>query len=483
VAPTENGPVTSETVAMPFDRFATLIAYVVAFTLAALSRAQSDLWWLLRAGQDFWDTGTITMTETYSHTANGNFWPNQEWLWEAIAFALYHLGGMPLLMVGVALTVTATSVLMRLTSPATGYVVPLILLLAAPVQHIGWTPRPQVTSMLLFALVVLLISKERYRWLPLVFLLWANLHAQVVLGGVVLALVTATAAVQWWLSRTDMARRRVRRLLATLVLSAGATLVTPLGPRLWSYVLSAHTRVDQDSIDEWATAFQIQPVTVAFWLVVAVVAVAVVARRDRLAGWHTTSSLVATMAMAVFAILAVRSIPFFAVAVAPLLMTLLEFDTRRPMGLVTNPGLKVGGAAGFAALFVAVVWAAQPPSLAWHPVSARYAAALRACPGPLFNDYNTGAEIIWWVPDVPVFVDNRHDPYPSDVIYATSPPVSKPGRLTSAIERYDIECVLLNPKEKAVKTLTDDGWRPIYSDSSRVLLAPGKESRATSTLE
>src|SRR5690349_20475722 len=123
---------------MPFDRFATLVAYIVVFALAALSRAQSDLWWLLRAGQDFWQTGTVTLTETYSHTANGSFWPNQEWLWEAIAFALYHLGGMPLLMAAVALIVTGTVVLMRRTSPATGYIVPLTFLLAVPLLYPGW---------------------------------------------------------------------------------------------------------------------------------------------------------------------------------------------------------------------------------------------------------------------------------------------------------------------------------------------------------
>lgn len=479
---TENGPVTSEAITMPFDRFATLIAYVVVFVLAAGSTVQADLWWLLRAGQDFWETGRVTLTEQYSHTAHGDFWPNQEWLWEAIAFALYHVGGMPLLMAGVAATVTVTQVLMRRTSPARGYVVPLVLLLAIHLQYAGWTARPQVTSMLLFALMVLLISKERYPWIPLVFLLWANLHAQVVMGGVVLALVTAIAAVQWWRSRGDSARRRVRRLVVTLALSAGATLVTPLGPRLWTYVLSANARVEQDKIGEWETAFQIHPVTVPFWLVLLVTAVAVIARRDRLAEWSATSSLVATGAMAVFAILALRSIPFFAVAVVPLLMTLLEFQIRRPMGLVSNPRLKVSATAGFAALLVAVVWAAQPARLAWHPVKAEYAAALRACPGKLYNDYNTGAEIIWWVPDVPVFVDNRHDPYPPEVIRASVPPFTKTGQLRSVIERYDIECVLLGRGVTSVKTLKDDGWRSIYSDESRVILVPPVERRATTSI-
>ena len=50
-----------------------------------------------------------------------------------------------------------------------------------------WAPRPQVLSLLLLALTMWLVCGRRYFWLPIVFLLWANLHGAVVMGVLVLA--------------------------------------------------------------------------------------------------------------------------------------------------------------------------------------------------------------------------------------------------------------------------------------------------------
>ena len=52
--------------------------------------------------------------------------------------------------------------------------------------------RPQIVSLALLAVVVTLIARERYRWLPALFVAWANLHGAVALG---LAVPAATAAV------------------------------------------------------------------------------------------------------------------------------------------------------------------------------------------------------------------------------------------------------------------------------------------------
>ena len=157
---------------MRFDRFATGVLYVVAFALGAVSRAQDDLWWLLRAGSDIWRTGHVSLVERYSFTADGRYWSNHEWLWEAVAYALHHVGGMPLLSAWTGATVLATVWVVRRSTTASGYVVPLVLGAALPLMSVSWTTRPQVTSMLLFAVMVLLLIRERYAWIPPLFLLW-----------------------------------------------------------------------------------------------------------------------------------------------------------------------------------------------------------------------------------------------------------------------------------------------------------------------
>jgi hypothetical protein len=52
--------------------------FVGIATLACLSPVQSDTWWLLRAGQEIWLQHHIPLTDSYSHTAAGLYWPNHE---------------------------------------------------------------------------------------------------------------------------------------------------------------------------------------------------------------------------------------------------------------------------------------------------------------------------------------------------------------------------------------------------------------------
>ena len=481
LAESTDSPATDVRGRLGFDVFATRILYVVTFALGCVATAQIDLWWLLRAGRDIWRTGHVPLTDHYSWTADGRFWSNHEWLWEAVAYALHHVGGMPMLAAWTGATVTATAWLMRHNSRATGYVVPIVLGIALPLMSVSWTIRPQVTSMLLFAVTMRLLARERYWWIPPTFLLWANLHAQVVMGGVLLGLTLVVALADAIRSRRPEARRRVVRLAVATVVSAAVTLATPLGPRLWSYVLDANGRPGQDRIAEWSTAFDSLVGAAILWPVLALAVVLAVRRRDRLRAWPDRVPAVAAVAMTPLAALAIRNIPFFVVAVVPLLMTLLEFRTREPIGLV---GHWRGVLAGFAALTAAAVvaaWAAAPPKLAWHPVPSGLATALQACPGPLYNGYDSGAALIWFVPDVKVFVDNRQDPYPASVIDASMglsvrdyPPV---------FSRFGVGCALLSPGSALSDALRHDGWTPTYEDSTSAVLVPPTSPRATSATE
>jgi hypothetical protein len=464
-----------------FDDFATRILYVVTFALGCVATAQIDLWWLLRAGQDLWHSGRVPLTDHYSWTADGRDWPNHEWLWEAVAYALHQVGGMPLLAAWTGATVTATAWLMRHNSRATGYVVPIVLGIALPLMSVSWTIRPQITSMLLFAITMRLLARERYWWIPPLFLLWANLHAQVVMGGVLLGLALVTAIVDALRSGTPQTRRRAVRLALTTVTSAALTLATPLGPQLWSYVLDANGRPGQDRIAEWSTAFDSLVGAAILWPVLAVAVLFAVRRRARISAWSDRVPAIAAVAMTPLAALAIRNIPFIVVAVVPLLMTLLEFRTPQPIGTVARWRPVLAGFAALTAAGVVATWAAAPPRLAWHPVPSGLATALRACPGPLYNGYDAGAALIWFVPDVKVFVDNRQDPYPASVIDASMG--LRPEDYPRTFAKFGIGCALLSPGSALVPALRHDGWVPTYEDSTSVVLVPPASPRATSATE
>lgn len=466
---------------MPFDTFATRMFLGVASALAAVSVVQPDFWWLLRAGHDIWRTGEVPLVDHYSYTAAGRDWPNHEWLWEAVVYPLHQLGGMPLVATLTAATVLATlSIVVRLTT-ATGYAVPVVLVLAVPLASVSWTMRPQVTSLLMFAITTLLLVRERYRWIPVLFIVWANTHAQVVMGAALLATATLVAVGRWATLRSEVERARVVRIAAVTALSAVATLATPLGTGLWSYVLDANGRPRQHEIEEWHNAFEAIPPVLWFWAVLALALVLAISRRDRLTTWNAQVAVAATVPMALLAILAVRNIPFFAIAVIPLLTILTEFHPSRPVGTVQHARRVLVAAGAIAAAVVVTAWAVAPHALGWRPVPAGLGAAVRACPGHLFNDYESGAELIWWVPDVKVFVDNRQDPYPAAVLDSLFDVTRTSYRTTFA--RYDVRCALVRSDDVLGNFLRDDGWRTTYVGETGSVWVPPSTPRATTATE
>lgn len=451
-----------------FDVFAVRILYLVGFGIACLTPVQGDFWWLLRAGQDIWQTGHIPLTDHYSYTASGRFWPNHEWLWEVIAYALHRAGGMPLVIGVNAAAATGMLMVLRRLSNARGYIVPIIFALCIAPMTTVWTTRPQLTSMLLFAVAMLLLSRERYLLLPPLFLLWANLHAQVVMGGVLMGATSLAGLGAYLRTRTPESRRRALRITATTIGCALATLCTPLGTGLWRYVLTANGRPQQHRIAEWTSAFHLNSVTCAFWTLLAVSVIGVLCRRHQFQTWQTIVPLLAICAMAPLSMLAVRNIAFFVLAVIPALMTALEFTLPSGIGLVAHATRKLSAVGVVIAAGTAGVWAEAPPQLGWHPLPTALIGAVEACPGHLYNTYNEGAYLVWWTPSVKVFVDNRQDPYPAWVLAASA--ASGLPDLAPVFATNQIRCALLPTDFTSTGQLLAQGWSLAFQDRTYTLL-------------
>ena len=246
---------------LTFDRLATALFFVVVTTIACLMPVQNDTWWQLRAGQDFWETGSVVLEETYSHTAQGQFWMNHEWLSEAIFYALYQLGRLPLV-VGLAVLVAVANIAVTWSLMKGPTMVRLLLwAVALSAVSIAWTPRPHVFTLFLVSGTAWLVVAGRHGWLPLVFLLWANLHGGFTLG---VGLLGA-----FWLTGLTSGARTIlsRSLLATICLAA--TLVTPLGFRFWEELPASLARLQAYEVQEWQGVALTNPAALPFWLLFA----------------------------------------------------------------------------------------------------------------------------------------------------------------------------------------------------------------------
>lgn len=484
---------------------ATLLTIAVA-TAACLLPAQSDTYWHLRAGAELFATGRVPLVETYSHTARGLPWPNHEWLWQAISYGLFHLGGMPLLTAfGAALATGAFALAFRLAGPRTG-VAFVLAAVAAPLASLVWALRPQVASLALLMLLLTCLAERRHRPIPLLFVLWANVHGAVALGGVLMLAATALA----WLHD----RVVFRRLAALTLVSGLLTAATPMGTGLWRFIGESMARSRQNQILEWMPSYPTGPATIAFWLAATILLTLAVLRWRRLGGHGRAADpsapgadrllVVAALVFIPLAARAVRNISPFLLLWIPAMARLLA--AGRPAPTASAPpapsaapvppppsvgpasqgrprerphlNLAIAGLAATAALVaVTLCWRAPLDQLGWQPIPPAAVTAVRACPGPLYNRYNEGGVLLWFVPTVPVFIDSRQDPYPADLLAAHAE-AERTGEYQALFARHQIRCAAVPPSSKVGVRLLSDGWTAAHRDDTWLVLYPPERTAA-----
>ncbi|MCA1982458.1 hypothetical protein [Nocardioides nematodiphilus] len=461
---------------MLFPVFARRLVLLVGTVIAAcVTSTQGDTWWALRAGRDIWHHRTISLVDRYSYTAAGDPWPDHEWLWQALIYPVHVIGGLPLLTLCAALLAGGTLAL----STASGTVRRtdlVVLVLAIPALAGSWSLRPQMVSMLCFALILWLLREQRWWWCPPLMLVWANAHGGVVYGG--LALGAACLAALLLRER----RRFLRPLLVVTALGALATLLTPLGTGLWHYVLTSGSRPFEDRINEWKPAYEgLSFFSGAFWAwvggVVVLVAVSALrpASRRRLRTWPAALGLVSTLATLPLAIDARRNMTMFVIAAIPLAIELLRPATPRVRPRDTVPLARpiLVGAGIVGPVAIAATYLSAPASLAWHPIGERIERAVESCPGHVYTSYDSGAYLIWFTPGVTVFADNRQDPYSEQILDLSILDPSSP--YVDVFKRYDVRCAaLLSRNAGTIETLSNDGWTTAAREGRWIVLtAPG----------
>ena len=287
-------------------------AAVLSLVLTVQPFRDSDVWWHLAVGHYILAHG-IPAVEPFSFLHAAHPWVGQQWLYEVGLARLVDLGGPGLasLLMGVvasaALLIAALSIPRERRPP--GPVTAAALLLSALVAAQLLGVRGQVISLLGAALVLHLVMRWRHGStrvllaLPVVFAVWANLHAGFVIGlGIALVALLTVRGVE---------RRRRLLLGAAIAASAVATLANPAGPGLWGYVGATFadptiTGVvtewrSPDFHDVWLRLFEAEAILL-------VIAWVLAPRRDLfdlvLAGGVFTASLQAQRNVSLFALVA-----------------------------------------------------------------------------------------------------------------------------------------------------------------------------------
>lgn len=484
--------------ASSFDRAVFAAALLLIVAAAALLGAQSDTWWLLRAGQLIVRSGNIPTTDPFSSTVRGGYWPNHEWLAEVLFYWAYAVGGLPALftlcagLIGLAWAGLA----LLCEGPWRGRAVALLLGVVG--QSVIWSARPHLFSLALMVAALWLMPQRRLHWLyPPLFLIWANLHAGVAFGGVALAAATLAALahdLRHWRTRAQHEASLVQRqpprhqdnrnkLVApdpgwaesgsirwALITGASglATLGNPLGLGLWWYVLASFGDTTRAYLSEWQPPSLTWPASYPFFGLLGLCLVVALAVRTSWRGQRDWTLLLLALGFGLLGLRSIRHTAFLPIVAVPLLTRPFRDRPELPARGVGRGLAHLAlllALAGSAGVVVARSWARVPAA----PLSPTIVAAVRGCAGALYNTYDTGGPLIWAVPERPVFVDNRQDPYPADLLFRAVLAEQR-GEYRELFAEYGVHCALVPTGQPLYAALRRDGWAELGRDAQLAVL-------------
>lgn len=471
----------SEMRGVSFDQLAIGLLFLTVAVLALLTPAQGDTFWHLRAGGDIWRTWRVPRVDLYSHTAYGTPWPDHEWLSQLLMYTAYWVGGMRGLEIGAALLILGAAAIVHrlMVGPATTRFA--LMAVGLSIASSAWSLRPQLVTLLLLPALVWLLARERYLAIPPFFLLWANAHGGVALGGVVLAVCTGAAVLRWVKRRAPADRRRALMLSGVLPLSALAVAATPLGFHIYRFVVSSAVRSYEVQIAEW---FMLRPDSLfgaLFWAATVAFALVVVLRWRTIAAgdWADWVTIAAALALMPLGIRSARNIGPFLILAMPAASHALgpafRFRLRRgprppsPDHPRLNLALLLGlGVAGLAV--VALTWRIAPERLYWNPFPRAALRALDRCPGALYNFYGDGGGLVWFTPERQDFVDGRQDPFPVWLLHESFA-VEHGAPYRWLFAKFDVRCAFIPAEAKLTNQLRGAGWHTLFLDRAWAVLA------------
>jgi hypothetical protein len=400
-----------------------LVVVLGAIGVMGLARTPSaiDLAYHVKVGELMVAEHALPRTDAFAWTTAGRPWLDQNWGAQLLLYGIWRLGGFPLVVVvNALLSVAAWGLVAAACRRRTANlrVIAGAILIGYVAAVATFSARPQMFSLLLFAAELYLLEAARTRprvalAIPLLMVLWANLHGAFIVG--IGLLVIEVAAATWRRDRPGV----VRHLVVT-VASVAALLVNPWGVRVLGYALSLPTsRLITGQVSEWGPTNVRQLPGV---LILPAIGVLVVALVRAPAPQRVPEQLLRMALLGGLAFWAVRGLAWFGLALPVTLCALARPHPPRPAA--ADRGSPALNGLVLVTLAVALAAATPPvqrtlfgprPELASAPVATADWLAANPQAGRMFNYQRWGSYLEFRLgPRTQVGFDSRVELPPAD---------------------------------------------------------------------
>jgi hypothetical protein len=445
-----------------------------------------DFWWHLRTGLGILDSYSLPHSGLYSQSS-ALPWLASSWLYDVLAALGFKLFDLRFVAV---LAIVLKAVLAALTFILAGGLRGrfwIAIALSAAAQYIlgGMPPLPVYGSVLAFAAELILLldcrttgNVRRLYWLPLLFLLWANVDVEFVVGIAVLLLFVAACALEQWGTRSGIVWLErpspppINALGAWTAASLLATVITPYGWNCYAVFFARATSAANKYFPDYQSLRFRSPQDYLLLLLTMAVFLALGMRRSR------DLFQIALLVLAVMAAFHAQRDAWL-VTLAALAIIGYAIPPAEP-ARARVPASQLLSAAGVALLLLAAATALHLPHdhkalLAeigeGYPVAAADYIRDHQLPQPLYNSFPWGGFLTWYLPEYPVSIDGRTDLYGDEFNIQYAKVMNADAHYSTFLPFVQAATILLEKNSLMGTALPSvDGFKQVYADDVAVVL-------------
>jgi hypothetical protein len=489
-----------------FEVFVFMFIMAVVFMMASRTPLDSDLWWHIKSGEYTVTTGKPMLMDVFSYTRYGESWINHSWLSQVGIYYFFLTGRFFGLGLFTALAAMISMIFVYFQMKGSGLLRAFCIILGVLVVGVVWSPRPQIMSLVFVSAVSYILYLYKHKrfnllWiLPILFVLWSNMHGGYPLGIILIGTVVVGEAANRVFGQfrpETLSWKQIGILLAIGLLSLGLVVLNPNGINMWKIPFQTMgVNALQNFVSEWASPdfheiYQ-QPM---LWLLLAVMASFAFSGRV-----VDASDVIQMGVFAYMAFLARRNFGPFGLIATPILARYLydgfqtwqntqtgqrilsgfsSWKKRFSSGSFSNRSfprnlnLILFGLITLAAIMKLYITSQSTLVNAYiqrdYPSGAVQWFRQTMPEGRILSEYNWGGYLIWALPEYPVFVDGRTDLYGDEIIGEWMQVVQGGDDWKSIINKWDIHYVMLEAEKPLIGQLANAGWRKVYQDATTLI--------------
>ncbi len=512
------------------------LPFVLGCFVGGVGLHDPDTCWLLALGRYIFEHHALPATDPFSYSfalQAGKPFVMYQWLSELAFYCAYRLGGLSSLLMCTALVLGQSFLVFPLrvaarSAPLTMACWMMILGVCSACFH--FLVRPEIASYFFMGICLVLMrrvykakSTDPVQWLTvaaftLLLLVWANAHSAFVLGLILQITVLIVSGLQSLIEKRPF-RGSWKTATLSVICSTLVTLCNPYGLGLWSYLPGLFFAKFNYRIAELRpirlsdlNEFTYYPfvLLVLTCIVIIVRSITNAKRKNQAFCW---SSAIAIVICVFYGVTCRRIIPF---AVLIMIAQAAELFDDKPIALVEpipgEPERLDRPAYSFAADFekkfanifnpLTFVWPITVVALSlagcfftftrvvsptMPQSSTAFIAPVKAIDflrehrpiGNVLNDAQFGDMLIWYAPEIPVFIDTRYDMHGEQMAADYVSMMSGTHNWGDLYRRYKIDWLFLPPTAEILDQLkTDANWKVEFEDKSAIVL-----SRIKSTIQ